>query len=211
MARNPSPERQNEHVFIAAKTGGGKSQLTRNNVVPGRGIRALIWDVDMDHKCQRFTDRGAFMRAVNKADKSGKPFKIGWSGDDSQETFIWFCEVAWAILDGHRETWVICEEMADLELGQRMPQFFGKLMKRGRKYGAKLVMTTQRCQEVPKAMITQPRTRFIGLHEDQDARYLERAVGISKEEIETLKPLQFWRKDDQGRALFETKYRAFKP
>ena len=211
MARNPNPALTNNHVFIAAKTGGGKSQLTRNNVIPKQGIRALFWDVDHDHKCTRFTDRGAFMKAVNKADKDGKPFRIGWSGADDQDTFIWFCSVAWAILDGSRETWVVAEEMADLEMGQKTPPYLKKLLVRGRKYGARVVTTTQRCQEVPKLLITQPRIRFIGRHDDNDAAYLERQLGIPRDEIETLKPLQFWRKDENGRELFTTKYRAFKP
>lgn len=211
MAKNPDTERSNRHCFVAAKTGGGKSQLMRNELIPKTGIRALFWDVDTDHKCTRFHDRGAFLRALKAADQSGKPFRIGWSGEDNPETFEWFCRAAWAVLDGSRETWIVCEEMADLGMGQKMPDFFRKLMVRGRKYGAIVITTTQRCQEVPKALITQPANRYIGLHEDQDARYLERATGLKAAEIEALKPLTFWHKGPEGTKQVRTKYRKFTP
>ena len=211
MARNPKHNRENKHCFVAAKTGGGKSQAMRNLIIPRQGIRALFWDVDDDHYCTRYKDKGAFLRALKAADKTGKPFRIGWNGDDTLDTFVWFCEVAWAILDGNRETWVVCEEMADLDLGQKMPGFFRKIMVRGRKYGAVVVTTTQRCQEVPKALITQPARRFIGLHEDQDARYLERAVGIKADAIEALKPLQFKLKANGEIVDYVVKYREFSP
>ncbi|MDX1801579.1 MAG: hypothetical protein R3303_11660 [Marinobacter sp.] len=209
MAKRPNSERDNRHCFVAAKTGGGKSQLMRNELIPKAGIRALFWDVDTDHKCTRYSNRGAFLAALKSADRSGKPFRIGWSGDDDPATFEWFCRAAWAVLDGERETWVICEEMADLGMGQKMPDFFRKLMVRGRKYGAIVITTTQRCQEVPKALITQPANRYIGLHEDQDSRYLERATGIRSADIETLKPLTFWHKGPDGTSKISTKYRKF--
>lgn len=211
MARNPQPERANRHCFVAAKTGGGKSQLMRNDLIPKTGIRALFWDVDTDHKCTRYTEKGAFIQALKSADQSGKAFRIGWSGADDPGTFEWFCRAAWAVLDGSRETWVVCEEMADLGMGQKMPDFFRKLMVRGRKYGAVVITTTQRCQEVPKALITQPANRYIGLHEDQDARYLQRAVGINADAIESLKPLHFFHKGPDGTARISTKYRPFSP
>lgn len=209
MARNPAPERTNNHMYVGAKTGGGKSQLMRNVLVPGRGIRAMFWDVDNDHLCQHYTNRRAFMGALAAGDKSGKPFRVGWSGDDDPATFEWFCRAAWAVLDGRHDTWVICEEMADLEMGQRMPAYLRKLMVRGRKYGARVVVTTQRCQEIPKALITQPAHRYIGIHEDQDARYMERATGIKAAELEALEPLHFYHKGPEGTAKIRTQYRKF--
>lgn len=211
MARNPDTQRPNKHCWIGAKTGGGKSQLVRNELLPSRGVRALFWDIDYDHKCQRFTNWGLFLAALKSADKSGKPFRIGWSGDDSAATFEKFCRAAWAILDGQRETYIMLEEMADQGMGQTLPPYLKKLQVRGRKYGAILLSTTQRCQEVPKAMITQAANRYIGVHEDQDARYLERAVGIKAPEIEDQEPLTFWHKGPDGTQQIRTKYRKFTP
>lgn len=211
MAKNPDTQRPNKHCWIGAKTGGGKSQLLRNELLPAKGVRALFWDIDTDHKCERYFDKGKFLAALKRADSAGKPYRIGWSGDDSPETFEWFCRAAWAVLDGNHETYIVAEEMADQGMGQRLPGFLRKLQVRGRKYGAILITTTQRCQEVPKALITQAANRYVGLHEDQDARYLERAVGIKAAEIEALKPLTFWHKGPEGAAKIATKYRKFTP
>lgn len=211
MAKNPQTERPNKHCWIGAKSGGGKSQLLRNELLPGRGVRALFWDIDTDHRCTRYTNKGAFLAALKKASASGKGYRIGWSGDDDPETFEWFCRAAWAVLDGQHETYIVCEEMADQGMGQKMPAFLRKLMVRGRKYGAVMITTTQRCQEVPKALITQAANRYVGLHEDQDARYLERAVGIKAAEIEALEPLTFWHKGPEGTQQIRTKYRKFTP
>lgn len=211
MAKNPQTERQNKHCWIGAKTGGGKSQLLRNDLLPGRGVRALFWDIDTDHRCTRYTEKGAFLAALKSAAASGKGYRIGWAGEDDPATFEWFCRAAWAVLDGQHETYIVCEEMADQGMGQRLPTFFRKLMVRGRKYGAVVITTTQRCQEVPKALITQAANRYVGLHEDQDARYLERAVGIKAAEIEQLKPLTFWHKGPDGAKKITTKYKKFSP
>lgn len=209
MAKNPDTQRPNKHCWIGAKTGGGKSQLLRNELLPKQGARVLFWDIDSDHKCQRYYEKGAFLKAVKAADRSGKPYRIGWGGDDSPETFEWFCRIVWAVLDGGHETWIVLEEMADQGMGQRLPAYLKKLQVRGRKYGAVMISTTQRCQEVPKAMITQAANRYVGLHEDQDARYLERATGIKAADIETIEPLHFWHKGPDGLAKIRTKYRKF--
>jgi len=209
VAKNPNTQRQNRHCWIGAKTGGGKSQLLRNDLLPRQGVRALFWDIDTDHKCTRYTEKGAFLAALKSADQSGKPYRIGWSGDDDAATFEWFCRAVWAVLDGKHETYVICEEMADQGMGQRLPAFLRKIMVRGRKYGAILITTTQRCQEVPKALITQAANRYIGLHEDQDAHYLQRAVGIKALDIELLKPLNFFHKGPEGVVQIRTKYQKF--
>lgn len=211
MAKNPNTKLPNRHCFVGAKTGGGKSQLMRNEIVPRQGVRAIFWDVDHDHKCQRFSDKGAFIRALKAADASGKPYRIGWSGDDGPETFDWFCGLVWALLDGHHDTWCICEEMADLGMGQKIPGPLRKLMVRGRKYGLIMVVTTQRCQEIPKALITQPANRYIGLHEDQDAHYMQRATGIKAVDLEAIKPLTFYHKGPDGLSQISTKYREFTP
>ena len=194
MARNEDTSLPNRHVFVSAKTGGGKSQAMRNVVVPKSGIRAMFWDPDKDHYCNRFDNKGHYLKALSAAIASGKPFRIGWSGDDDQETFEWFCQAAWKVLDGDFDTWVVMEEMADMNLGQKLPPFFGKLLKRGRKYGGIIVTNSQRVQDVPKALITQSAVTYLGQQENHDAKYLERITGIPARTLENLQPLQFMKK-----------------
>lgn len=209
MAKNEDSSLPLRHVFVTAKTGGGKSQIMRNDVVPRTGIRAFFWDVDNDHYCTRFSNKGAFLKAVKSAIGSGKPFRIGWNGDDDQETFTWFCEVVWRCLDGDYDTYIVLEELADLEMGQKTLPGLGKLLKRGRKYGGIVVSNTQRIQEVPKGLITQSKQVFIGKQSAHDAKYLERILGIPCSDIENMKELSFWTKPDEHWVLHQTKYKAY--
>lgn len=209
MAVNEDSSLPLRHVFVTAKTGGGKSQIMRNDIVPRSGIRAFFWDVDNDHYCTRFDNKGKFLKAVKTAISSGKPFRIGWNGEDDQDTFTWFCEVVWRVLDGDNDTYVVLEELADLEMGQRTLSGLGKLMKRGRKYGAVVISNTQRVQEIPKALITQSKDVYIGKQSAHDAKYLERVLGINAANIENLKELSFYTKPENTWLLVKTKYKKY--
>lgn len=197
MARNPNTALENRHIFVAAKTGGGKSQCMRNLVVPKKGdpARVVLWDPDDDHQCDRFTDKRKFLVALAKADKAKKPFRIGWSGDSSKATFAWWCEAVWRILDGNFDTWIVTEELADLDMKNVVIPEYNTLSKRSRKYGGILVGNTQRIQEVPKTFVTQAAVLWIGQHEFQDADYIQKMTGLPRSKVETLKPLHFHRRE----------------
>ncbi|WP_250655048.1 hypothetical protein [Alkalimarinus coralli] len=209
MARNEDSSLPLRHVFVTAKTGGGKSQAMRNVVVPRRGVRALFWDVDNDHYCTRFDNKGKFLKAVQAAVKSGKPFRLGWNGEDDQDTFTWFCEVVWRVLDGDFDTYIVLEELADLEMGQKTLPGLGKLQKRARKYGGIVVSNTQRVQEIPKSLITQAHKVYIGLQSAHDAKYIERVLGIPANQVEALKPLEFFTKNGETWEKVKIPYKAY--
>ena len=193
MAVNEDTSKHNRHVCVTAATGGGKSQCMYD-VVPAKGVRAVFWDVDRDHNCIHLRDKKQFVAAVNKAHKSGKPFRIGWCGDDDQDTFIWWCKVVWALLDGRYDTYVVVEEAADLDLGAGKPPLeFGRIIRRGRKYGAILVTCTQRCQEIPKGLLTQSAVLYIGPQAAHDARYLSKIAPVDPDILPRLDPLNFYR------------------
>lgn len=193
MAVNEDTSLPNRHICVTAATGGGKSQCMYS-VIPERGVRAIFWDVDKDHDCIRFKDKKQFLLALGKATKSGKPFRLGWSGDDDQDTFLWWCKAVWAALDGRHDTYVVVEEAADLALGSgNAPLEFGRIIRRGRKYGAILVTCTQRCQEIPKGLLTQSAVLYIGVQAPHDARYLSKIAPINPDTLPKTEPLTFFR------------------
>ncbi|NIB44721.1 hypothetical protein HBA55_34395 [Pseudomaricurvus alkylphenolicus] len=209
MARNEDTSIENRHVFVAAKTGGGKSQLMRNHIVPAKGVRAVFWDPDKDHRCNHYSNRRQFLTALAKADKARKPFRVGWCGDSDKATFAWWCDAVWRILDGEFDTWIVTEELADLDMLNRVIPAYNTLSKRSRKYGGILVGNTQRIQEVPKTFVTQAAEVWIGLHEHQDANYIEKMTGLKREEVEQLKPLSFFKKENGQWVRSGTVYRKF--
>lgn len=206
MPVNQNTELSNAHCFVTAKTGGGKSQYMKNELIPKRGARVLFWDVDSDHLCTHYKDKEQFLKAVER-ERYNDSFRIGWAGDDSQEAFVWFCLVAWRILDGNKTTYIVLEELADLEMGQKTLPKLGTLLKRGRKYGARVIANTQRIQEVPKALITQASQVFIGKQSAHDAKYLERLTGLKAGEIERLPELSFYTQRSDTWVKVKTQYR----
>lgn len=196
MAINPNTGHENQHVIVAAASGGGKSQLIGQELLPkGAGHRVLLWDPDEDYKANRFKDRAQFARAVAAANKSGKGFRLAFSGRSTESNFQWFCKLVMAALDGNKITHVIIEELADVSpsAGKALPEF-GELLRRGRKYGARVVMATQRGTEIPKTAWTQVKTKYIGQQEAGDRVRMSREAGISEGEIQLLKPLEFFQK-----------------
>jgi hypothetical protein len=209
MAQNEDSSLPVRHLFVTAKTGGGKSQIMRNHLVPAKGVRAFFWDPDKDHYCERYTSKKEFLNAVHKALTGGGTFRIGWSGEDDQATFTWFCGVVWRCLDGDFDTYVILEELADLEMGQKTLPGLGKLLKRGRKYGAIVIGNTQRVQEVPKGLITQAKQSYIGKQSAHDAKYLSRVLGLDARLIENQENLHFFTKPEDKWIPFKSKYKPY--
>ena len=189
MATNENKSLSNRHCFVSAKTGGGKSQLLAR--IPKGAKRLVVWDPDKDHKVRHVTDKRVFLKALQAVMRSGG--RIGWAGADDKDTFEWFMQCIWAALDGGTDLYVLVEEAADLDLGQKMPTWTGKVWRRGRKYGAILLVGTQRIQEVPKAFITQAANIYIGQHSANDQHYVKRHTGIDPRMVNSLNPLQFYK------------------
>lgn len=196
MAINPDPSHSNRHALAAGCSGSGKSQVMAQKLLPkGYGHRVLIWDPDEDHRATRFSDRAAYTRAVRQALASGKGFRLAWCGRVDLPTFEWWCRVVWAALDGRHITYVGVEELADVSpsAGKAQPAF-GELLRKGRKYGARLCLATQRGTEVSKTAWTQVAEKWIGQQEGDDMRRMAREADVPESELRALDALEFYRK-----------------
>ena len=196
MAINPNTAHPNSHCMVSAASGGGKSQLIGQKLLPkGAGHRVLLWDPDEDYKANRFFDRAAYARAVRQALASGKGFRLAFSGNPTVTNFAWWCRVVWTALDGNKPIVVVIEELADVSpsAGKAIDEF-GELLRKGRKYGARLIMATQRGTEVPKTAWTQVAHRYIGQQEMSDRQRMAKEAGISAEGLASLEALQFFYK-----------------
>lgn len=196
MAINPDTRHDNNHSMVAACSGGGKSQIIGQLLIPKTvGARVFLWDGDEDYKASRYYSRAAYARAVAAAIKGKKGFRLAFSGAPTVDNFRWWCRVVWTALDGNKITHVIIEELADVSpsAGKAVPEF-GELLRKGRKYGAIITMATQRGQEVPKTAWTQVKYRLVGQQEAGDRLKMAKEAGISSQAIEQLQPLQFYKK-----------------
>ena len=170
--------------------------MGQNPAIPKAGARVLLWDIDHDHRAVHIGERGAYVRALLGALRSGKGFRLAWDGACSVEAFEWWCGVVWAALDGNYSTYIMVEELADVSpsSGKATP-VFGELNRKCRKYGGELHWTTQRSQEVSKTAYDQAVVKYIGFPNDgARADHLARIAGVPEADLFKLNPLEFYRR-----------------
>jgi hypothetical protein len=119
------------------------------------GSRVLLWDVNKDHPAHRFEKLSDFARAASRADKSGRGFRIAFTGEASPDAFEIWAAIYWEILDGNKATFGLIEEYSDCcrgagALNQGIDKSHRRLWTQGRKYGGILHATSQRPQLISK-------------------------------------------------------------
>lgn len=195
LARNENTSHFNKSSLYVACTGGGKSQcLSQNKAIPKNNCRVFLWDPDHDHKSTRVHGKAAYKAAVIGGIKSGRGFRLSFVSDAGDvDDFEWFCALAWAALDGEYISYVIIEELASVtETASKATKNFGLLLNRGRKYGAQLHITTQRGSEISKTAYIQCQNTYIGIQRGNDVKKMAEKGGVTRDQILSLKPLQFW-------------------
>lgn len=197
MAVNRNPSLKARHTLLVGTTGSGKSQAAKN-LIPQKGARVIAFDPDGDHKAHAFATLAGFARELKKADKSGKPYRLSYTGAQSWRDLEQFCRAVWAVLDGRKTTHVILEEAAQFSKGSGpADEALGNLYLRSRKYGGILYGIGQRAAELPSTMRANSPFRYAGLLEGRlDAQSAEKLVDVPAETLMKTEPdaLKFWRK-----------------
>lgn len=190
MAANPNTSRPNESTFYTARSGGGKSQaIIQNRAIRGR---VVYFDPDHDYRAAvRCLTMAAFIQALKENHRRAS-MSIAYSGDNSPAAFELFCGAVWAVLDGDRPLHIVVDELADCvqTTGKASPKA-GQLMRRARKYGGVLHLSTQRPQEVPKTMFRQCSRFWVGVQEHGDRKAMAAVAGVTEAELATLVELEF--------------------
>lgn len=198
MAINPDGSRKNRNTLIIATTGGGKSQAAKN-LIPGRGVRFIAFDPEGEHPAHGIDSFPAFCRELMKADRSGRPYRLAYTGGNSDKDFERFCKAVWDVLDGSKETHVLLEEVAQFTKtsGPAMEQY-GNLLRRGRKYGAIIYTIGQRAAEIPSTARQQSTVRYVGLVDgEDDAKAAAKYADVTAAKLLEIPPhtLTFYRKE----------------
>lgn len=111
--------------------------------------------MNKDHPAHRFEKLGDFVRAVAKATKSGRGFRLAYTGEATPDAFEIWSHVIWEILDGNKQTFALIEEYSDCCRGPgplriRTDYYHRRLWTQGRKYGLIINATSQRPQLISK-------------------------------------------------------------
>ena len=189
MAINKNESHKNRHTLTLGMTGSGKTHwLINHPLVKKRGGRLLVWDPYESHNVHYAKTRAEFARMVSAAVQSGKGFRLGLAVNPTESAFEFFCQVCWAALDGRKDTVILPEELGDVARSGKASPAWGRLVRVGRKYGAILMPTTQRPQEIDKTLFTQVGRVWVGLVSPYDQTYVEKNTGLERGSLQTIKP-----------------------
>lgn len=199
MAINPNASLPNRNTLYLGASGAGKTQMLKQNAeIPKHGARVLLYDPNLDHKAARFQKASQFGRAVMAAIKTGRGFRIAYTGGSCEADHEWFCRFVFMLLDGRHLTYVIDEELggSGQRTGSAAP-WHAKLMNQGRKFGLRYHGVVQFATEVPKTVYRNCEVKCVGRLEADAATKLSKEISVSPEKIAAQQSLQFWVKDPQ--------------
>ena len=197
MAKNANPKKTNRHELYLAATGYGKTTAMKRSPMLKK-TRLIVWDPGRDHKTRsRATTLQQFLLLLTQQAASSNGISLALSLDrPTARHFEFFCKAVWSILDGKKDTVIVVEEAAAIQVsnGRAGPEW-GGLIREGRKFGAVILATSQRAQEMDKTLFTQVQTKWIGCHDIRDAQHIAKLVAVDPEQVYGLEQGQFLRKE----------------
>lgn len=187
MAINENQKLDNHSRMFLGATRSGKSvalkQLIELSIKESKcPARVILWDPDRDHKASKhITNWAEFVRTTNAALKSGKEYRLAWAGSASR--FNDWCDQVWDMLNGDHTIHIVIEELADVAGSGKATDSFGTLLRRAGKYNGRLMMVSQRPQEIPKTAYTQVDDVIIAKVKPIDANYIAKSLSIDAQAI----------------------------
>lgn len=218
MPIRENPSLPNRHTGYIAKSGGGKSQvLKQNQDVPRSGVRMLTWDPNNDHgkHCRSYGAQqlDQFYSATIAGMKSGKGFRLALRGEQNQDYFEkYFCKLALACLDGQIPLYILIEEVAKVQRSSsQLSHNFSLLLDQSRKYGGIIHWTTQFPSQIPTDLMRGTEKYYIGNPGKFSTPEMEKRLALTAEckpaDLKALKPLQFYVADSEKSVLKTVRYK----
>ncbi|WP_443083723.1 hypothetical protein [Vibrio sp. VB16] len=199
---NSNPSLDAEHTVYIGTTGSGKTTAVKvMDTIPKSGAQVAFFDPYLNYAGSKFKgqmvqvfrshQKDMFIRALFTARKKNNAFKISYIPESATESELeFFCSVIWSLGDGHRAPFhTVIEELAScVETAGKLKGKAGELLRGGRQFGIVVHTVFQRTQEVPKTVISQSDTWWVGaLASAKDAEYIANAKGISLSQLTALK------------------------
>lgn len=176
-----------EHMYFCGNSGTGKSSKIKEMLK--KAPRAIVFDPD-----DEYGDESGFLRVYNANDlltllksHANKSLKVAFVAEGQKAFEFWAnCAFAW------RNCIAVAEEIADVTTPSKAPPAWGRLIRRGRKYGILICAVTQRPAEADKTILSNAaiiRTGALGRQADREA--IAREMDCTADHITKLIPLDF--------------------
>lgn len=183
-----------EHVYICGNTSTGKSSYIKEKIKKAK--RVIAFDPD-----DEYSELSGFVRVESAKELAAlisvnqeKNLKVAFVAE-GVKAFEFWCSVVFM--------WGNCiavaEEIADVTSPAKAPPMWGRLIRRGRKYGIVICAVTQRPAEADKTILANAAIiRTCALGRDADRIAIAREMNIQTDRIAELIPLdwiEFYRAD----------------
>lgn len=178
-----------EHEYICGNSGTGKSSHIKLTIEKAK--RVIVYDPDDEYSEQR-----GFIRVSKAADlasllqqNANAPLKVAFVPTRTTvKAFEFFARAAFV--------WGNCvavaEEIADVTSAGKAPPNWGTLIRRGRKYGIKILAVTQRPAEADKTILSNAAViRCCALGRMADRKAIASEIDVNVDLIAKMKPLDF--------------------
>ncbi|GAA5133111.1 ATP-binding protein [Thalassotalea piscium] len=176
-----------KHLYACGNSGTGKSANIK--VKLSHCERAIIFDPDDEYHTEKGVIRVESpnqLIALLKANANSS-LKVAFVAEGLKAFEFWAnAAFAW------KNCLAIAEEIADVTTAAKAPPCWGKLIRRGRKYGITICAVTQRPAEADKTILSNAafiRTGALGRLNDRQA--VAKEIDIHYDEIARLKPLDW--------------------
>jgi hypothetical protein len=176
-----------EHMYFCGNSGTGKSSKIKEMMKTAP--RVIIFDPDDEYGelsgVIRTTNASELVSALRS--HKNKSLKIAFVAEGVKAFEFWAnCAFNW------QNCVAVAEEIADVTTASKAPPAWGRLIRRGRKYGIQICAVTQRPAEADKTILSNAaviRTGALGRHADREA--IAREMDCPVSEISKLVPLDY--------------------
>lgn len=176
--------------LITGSSRTGKTALALQETRRARPL--LVWDPEGQWSAMGAT-RPIELAELLELTRSGlfKQARLSYIAAPSLKEFDRFCSIAWAWIRLHADTTILVEELSDVTHPGKAPPAWGVIIRRGLKYGARIIAITQSPVESDKTVVRNAgRVVAFGQERLDDRAYMARALDVPLSELE-LEPLHY--------------------
>ena len=176
--------KSNDRIFLAGMTGSGKTVLAKQMM--DSCPRGIIYDIAWESALM--SDGYEIVHDYKKIDFIKSQKWIVQPNNDKPAAFNKFCE--WCFYECEN-LMLYVEEISDLVGKQSSPEFFGTILRRGRKQGIGCMMVTQMPVQVHKLCISQAQHVIVfKMFEARHIDYICECAGLGTKQGDMIRNLQ---------------------
>ncbi len=156
-----------------------------------------MWDNNRDHTAHQYNRLGDFFRALDRANKSGRGFRVAYTGEASPDIFELWSRGVWEILNGNKITYLLVEEYSDCcrgpgALSANKDTYHRRLWTQSRKYGGIFHATSQRPQLISKDALGNAGEIWASSMDSRAAKRVGDEIDVSAAQLKDLTPGNFY-------------------